>query len=181
MKKIFVFTNVSLDGYFEAPGHDISGFKNDPEAMAPNPGKEVDTILLGHRTFEMMKFWSTPQAAETAPEIAKFFNENLKVIVSHNSFDPGWNNSKVISIDVAGEIKKLKAQPGKNIIMFGSNTLCVSLMQEGLIDEFQIIVNPVAFGEGTPLFKGLPKKAELKLMETRKFKSGAVLLTYEPG
>jgi dihydrofolate reductase len=180
MRKIFLFTNVSLDGYFEGPGHDISGFHNDFEAFSSEESQEVDTLLFGRKTYEMMKFWSTPQAQETAPEIARFMNEKHKVVASRKSFEPGWKNVTVISSDVAGEVKKLKEQPGKNIIMFGSNNLCVSLMQAGLIDEFQIVVNPVAFGEGTSLFKGLPKKVELTLTKTRKFKSGAILLTYEP-
>jgi dihydrofolate reductase len=172
--------NVSLDGYFEAPGHDISGFTNDFDAFSPDTGKEVDTLLFGRKTYEMMKFWSTPQAEEVAPEIAQFMNERLKVVVTHNSFEPDWNNVMVISDEVTAEIKKLKEQPGKNIAIFGSNNLCVSLMQEGLIDEFQILVNPVAFGEGTSLFTGLPKKANFTLTDTRKFKSGTILLTYEP-
>ena len=181
MRKIFLFMNVSLDGYFEGPGHDISGFNTDFEAFSPEQSQEIDTLLFGHRTYEMMKsFWPTPQAEEIAPEIAKFMNEKLKVVVSHKSFEPGWNNVTVISDDVAGAVKKLKEQPGKTIAMFGSNNLCVSLMQEGLVDEFQIVVNPVAFGQGTSLFTGLPKKATLTLTETRKFKSGTILLTYQP-
>jgi dihydrofolate reductase len=180
MRKIFVFTNVSLDGFFEAPGHDISGFKSDFESFSSDPSREVDTVLLGHNTYEMMKFWSTPQAQEMAPEIARFFNEKLKVVVSHKPFEPGWKNVMVISDDVTGRIKKLKEEPGKNIIIFGSNTLCVSLLQAGLLDLIQIIVNPVVFGEGTSLFVGLSKKAELTLVESRPFKSGAIMLTYEP-
>ena len=180
MRKIFVFNNVSLDGYFEGPGHDISGFKNDNEAFSLGPSQEIDTILLGHKTYEMMKFWSTPQAQTNAPEIAQFFNEKLKVVVSHNSFEPGWNNVIVISGDVAAKLKNLKEQPGRNIIIFGSNTLCVSLLQEGLLDVIQIVVNPVVFGVGTTLFTGLPQKAELTLLESHPFKSGAIMLTYEP-
>jgi dihydrofolate reductase len=172
--------NVSLDGYFEDQGHDISGFKTDYEAFSSQESQEIDTLLFGHKTYEIMKFWSTPQAEETAPEIAKFMNEKLKIVASHAPFEPGWDKVRVISGDVVGAVKKLKEQPGKNMIMFGSNTLCVSLMQAGLIDEFQIVVNPVAFGDGTSLFKGLPKKAELTLTETRRFKSGAILLTYQP-
>ena len=126
----------------------------------------------------MMKFWSTPQAEETAPEISKFMNEKVKIVASHQPFDPGWSNVRVISGDVVEAVKKLKGQPGKNMIMFGSNTLCVSLMQAGLIDEFQIVVNPVAFGEGTSLFTGLPGHVELALAETHRFQSGAILLTY---
>ena len=77
-------------------------------------------------------------------------------------------------------VRQLKEQPGKNILILGSNNLSVRLMQAGLADELQILVNPVVFGAGTSLFKGLPKKAELRLAETRRFKSGGVLLTYLP-
>lgn len=180
MRKIFLFMNVSLDGYFEGPGHDISGFKNDNEAFSSGQDQQIDTLLFGHNTYEMMKFWSTPQAAEMIPDVTKFMNENLKLVASRAPFEPGWKNVRVISGDVTGEIKKIKEQPGGNIIIFGSNTLCVSLMQEGLIDEFQIVVNPVVFGAGTPLFAGLQKKADFVLTETRRFQSGAVLLTYHP-
>ncbi len=180
MRKIYLFMNVSLDGFFEAPGHDISGFKPDNEPFSSGQDQEIDTLLFGHNTYEMMKFWETPQAQETMPEIAKFMNETPKLVASHASFEPGWRNVSVISGDVVGEVKKLKEQSGKNIMIFGSNTLVVSLMEAGLIDEFQIVVNPVAFGEGTSLFKGLTEKVELTLAETRRFKSGAILLSYHP-
>jgi dihydrofolate reductase len=178
MRKIFVFTNVSLDGFFEGAGHDLSGFTNDSEAFSSGPGGEVDTLLWGHTTFEGMKFWSTPQAEQMMPEIARFMNEKHKVVASHAPFDPGWNNVTVISGDVPGEVRKLKAQPGKDILIFGSSTLCVSLIEKGLIDELQIVVNPVVFGAGTRLFEGLTAKTDLILKDTRRFKSGAVMLTY---
>jgi dihydrofolate reductase len=181
MRKIFLFINVSLDGYFEAPGHDISWSHTDFEAFSAGQSGEVDTILLGHNSYQLMEnFWPTPQAEQTAPEVARFMNDRLKVVATHNSFEPVWNNVRVISGDVAGEVKKLKEQPGKDIIMLGSNSLCVSLMQEGLVDEFQILMNPIALGEGTSLFSGLPQRAELTLTDTRKFKSGAILLIYKP-
>lgn len=114
-------------------------------------------------------------------QIFLFMNETPKFVVSHNkSFEPGWDNVTVISDDAAGQVKKLKAQPGETIAIFGSNNLCVTLMQAGLIGDFQIVVNPVAFGAGTSLFTGLPHKAELTLTDTRKFKSGAILLSYKP-
>jgi dihydrofolate reductase len=181
MRKIVLFMNISLDGYFEAPGHDISGFVNDFEAFSTGGNGEVDTLLFGHHTYEMFKaFWPTPQAMQMVPDVAKFLNEAHKVVVSHDDFEPGWNNVTVISKDVADEIRKLKAAPGQTMMMFGSNTLCVSLMQHGLVDEFQILVNPVAFGAGTTLFTGLPAKANLTLRESRPLKSGIVILTYEP-
>jgi len=181
MRRIILFTNVSLDGYFEGPDHDISWANSDFEAFSLGGNDQVDAMLLGHRTYEMMKsFWPTPQAAEMAPGVARAMNETPKVVAGHHPFEPGWDNVTVISGDVAGEIRKLKEQPGKNIIMFGSNTLCVSLMQEGLVDEFQILVNPVAIGKGTPLFNGLPEKADLVLTDTHRFNSGVVMLKYEP-
>lgn len=181
MRKIFLFTNVSLDGYFEAPEHDISWSTPDFEAFSSDSGQEVDTYLFGHRTYDMIKdFWSTPQAREVQPEIAEALNENLKVVASHQPFEPGWKNVRVVSGDVVAAVRQLKEQPGKTIAMFGSNTLCVSLMPAGLIDEFQILVNPVALGEGTSLFKGLHQRTRLQLVESRRFKSGSVLLTYRP-
>jgi dihydrofolate reductase len=180
MRKIFLFMNMSLDGYIEDAEHDISGFRNDFEAFSAQQSQEVDALLFGHKTYEMMKFWSTPQAVERMPEIAKFMNEKQKFVASHAPFQSGWSNVKVLSGDVVGAVRQVKEQPGKNLMMFGSNTLCVSLMQAGLIDEFQIVVNPVVFGGGTSLFTGLPLKAQLTLTNTYEFKSGAILLTYHP-
>src|SRR5437870_1441699 len=178
MRKIFLFMNVTLDGYFEGPDHDISWAHSDFEAFSAEQSREVDTLLLGRKTYDLMKsFWPTPQAAQMAPEVAEFMNDRRKIVASHESFEPEWSNVTVIN-DVAKEVKKLKEEPGGDIIILGSNTLCVSLMQEGLIDEFQIVVNPVALGQGTSLFKGLSQRAELALVETRRFKSGTILLTY---
>ncbi len=182
MRRIFLFMNVSLDGYFEGPDHDISWTKSDFDAFSAEESRAVDTILLGHRTYDLMKrFWPTPQAAESAPEIASFMNDRRKLVASHAPFEPGWNHVTVLSgADVPAQVRQLKQQPGGNIIMMGSNELCVSLMREGLVDEFQLLVNPVVLGDGTSLFAGLPDRAGLRLAETRQFKGGTVLLRYEP-
>ncbi|HEX8997599.1 MAG TPA: dihydrofolate reductase family protein [Ktedonobacterales bacterium] len=181
MRKLWLLMNVSLDGYFEGPGHDISWTSSDYEAFSPEGSNEVDALLFGRRTYELMKlFWPTPQAEERVPEVARFMNERRKYVVSHQPFEPGWSNVTVVSEDVLATIRRLKEQPGGSIAIFGSNNLCVSLMDAGLIDEFQIIVNPVALGEGTSMFKGLPAKAELTLAASQQFKSGGVMLTYTP-
>jgi len=133
----------------------------------------------GDRTYELMKsWWPIQQAKQANPEVAKYMNETPKVVAAHEAFKPDWNNTIVVSGDVAGEVRKLKERSGKRIVILGSNTLCVSLMQHGLVDEFQIMMNPIALGNGTPLFKGLRQRAELRLSKTRDFKSGNVLLTY---
>lgn len=180
MRTIFLFMNVSLDGYIAGPGDDLSAFHGDFEAFSAADKPQVDTLLLGHRTYEMMKaFWPTPQAASFAPDVAKFMNGVQKVVVSHHDFDPGWQNVSVISGDVPAGIRRLKEQPGATIAIFGSNTLCGSLLPEALIDEYQIQVNPVMLGAGTPLFSGLAQQTSFTLTSTQPFKSGAVLLTYK--
>jgi dihydrofolate reductase len=182
MRKIFLFMNVSLDGYFEDKDHGLSwAHSGDFEAFSSGATGEVDTLLFGRKTYEMFRnFWPTPQAAEFAPEVAKYINERLKVVVSRQPYEPGWHNVRVINTEATEAVRQLKEQPGKNIIIFGSNMLCVSLMQKGLIDEFQLMVNPVALGEGTSLFKGLPENEEFTLANVQQFKSGKVLLTYQP-
>jgi dihydrofolate reductase len=180
MRKIFVFMNISMDGYVEGPGHDISwAHGGDSETFAREQGREVDAILFGRRTYEMMSsFWPTPQAAEVAPETAGFMNEEQKLVASHSSFEPGWRGVTVISGDVVDAVRRLKAGPGRAIAIFGSNRLCASLIDARLIDEFQIMFNPVLLGEGTSLFRGVAHKADLKLASTQTFPSGAVFLTY---
>jgi len=179
MRRISLFMNVSLDGYFEAPGNDLSWSVSEIEPFSEG-SQGTDAILLGHRTYEMMKaFWPTPQAMETAPAVARFMNETQKLVASRQPFDPGWERVTVLAGDVLTAVRELKARPGRNIILLGSNALCVSLMQAGLIDEFQILLNPVVIGQGTSLFAGLKEKARLELVDTRRFKSGAVLLTYQ--
>lgn len=179
MRKISLFMNVSLDGYIEDANGDISGFTHDFEAFSAGGG-EVDTLLLGHKTYEQFKFWGTPEGAAMQPDVAKFITETHKVVVSHTAFEPGWQNVTVLSENPIESIKQLKTQPGKTIMIFGSNTLCASLIPHGLIDEFQIQVNPVVFGAGTTLFAGLSDKTNFTLKETHPFQSGAVLLTYIP-
>lgn len=178
MRKIVLFTNVSLDGYFEDGAGDISDFTHDFEAFSDED--DVDTLLFGHKTYEQFKFWGTPEGAAMQPDVAKFITEVQKVVVSHTPFDPDWQNVTVLSENPVEAIRQLKAQSGGNIMMFGSNTLCVSLMPHGLIDEFQILVNPVVFGAGTPLFNGLDAKTNFTLKESRQFKSGTMMLTYVP-
>lgn len=181
MRKIILLTNISLDGYFEAPGGDLSWFKGSFDTFSSDSSAQVDTFLLGHRTYEMMKsYWPTPQAAQAAPEVARVMNEAQKVVVSRQPFEPGWQNVTILSGDPVERVRQLKEGPGQGIMMFGSNTLVVTLMQAGLIDQFNILVNPVALGKGASIFTGLPHPIELKLVETRSFPSGTALLTYVP-
>ena len=167
---------VSVDGYFEGPDHDISWHNVNAEFndFANKQLEEIGTLLFGHRTYDLMaSFW--PKSKSTT---AQLMNALPKVVVSHSAFEPEWENTTVISADVVGEIQKLKAQPGKDVAIFGSNILCVSLMEAGLVDEFRIMTCPVALGKGTSLFAGLSKRTILHLAKRQEFNSGNLLQYY---
>ncbi len=184
MRKVYLFMMVSLDGYFEGPGHDLRWHNVDGE-FVDFAVKQLDgtgAILFGRTTYEMMAgFWPSEQAEKADPETAKRMNSLPKYVASRTLKRVDWSNSRLLGKEPGADVAGLKAQGGKDIAVLGSNNLCVSLMEKGLVDEFRIMVNPVALGAGTPLFKGINGKVQLRLTQTKRFKSGNVLLTYVPG
>jgi dihydrofolate reductase len=182
MRKIFLFMLVSLDGYYEGPNGDISWHNVDDEfnEFAVQQTSEIDTLLFGRKTYEVMaSYWPTEAAISDDPAIAGLMNSLPKIVISTTLDAADWHNSRLVKENVAEEISKLKQGPGKEIAIFGSSDLAVSLAEMGLVDEYRIMVNPVILGEGKPLFKGADKLS-LKLIKTRTFKSGNVLLYYQP-
>jgi dihydrofolate reductase len=184
MRTVGLFVHVTANGYFEGAKGDLSWFKEQDEearAYAQEQIRQPGTILFGHKTFDLMKsFWPTPMAREADPVMAAFMNDMPKFVAARRPFDPGWQNTTVLSGDAVDGVRTLKATPGTPIVILGSNTLCVSLMKAGLVDAIELMVNPVALGEGTPLFSGYEGRLGLSLTSTRQFKSGNLLLTYAP-
>ncbi len=185
MRKIVLFMMVSLDGYFEGEDHDLSwhNAKNEEfKRLEAENAVTTDTILMGRVTYELMRnFWPSEMAASMDPVTAKFMNETRKYVVSHGPYEPGWQNAEAIHGDVMIEVRRLKAREGKDIAVFGSNILAVSLIEAGLMDEARIMVNPVALGAGTLIFMGLQRRIDLKRTGVRSYESGNVLLTYQIG
>jgi dihydrofolate reductase len=183
MRKIFLFMMVTLDGFFEGPDGEIDWHNVDEEfnEFATNQTSEVDALLFGRKTYEMMaSYWPTESARRDDPIVAGQMNSLPKIVFSKTLDNVEWNNSRLVKDHIAEEITRLKSQPGKDLAIFGSSNLCVSLIQMGLIDEFRIMVNPVVLGRGNTLFGGLKDKLGLKLLKTRAFRNGNVLLYYEP-
>jgi dihydrofolate reductase len=183
MRKLFVFNMVTLDGFFEGSNQDIGWHNVDDEfnEFAAEQLATTGMILFGRVTYEgMASFWPTPFAIENDPVIAAQMNAFPKIVISRTLDRADWNNTRLIKDNVAEEIARLKQQPGKDLAIFGSANLTASLMQMGLVDEFRIMVNPVILGAGTPLFKGVNQPIKLKLIKTRTFNSGNVLLYYQP-
>ena len=183
MRKVIFFMLTSLDGYFEGPNRDINWHNVDEEfnEFAVQQTGEFGALLFGRVTYELMEgYWPTESAKTDDPVVAGLMNSLPKIVFSKTLEKAEWNNTKLVKDNFAEEISKLKGQPGKDIAIFGSSDLTVSLTQLGLVDEFRIMVNPVVLGDGKPLFKGIKNKLDLKLTETRTFGNGNVLLYYEP-
>ena len=107
-------------------------------------------------------------------------NSSPKVVFSRSLNKAEWNNTRLVKDNMQEEVRRLKEQPGKGLTILGSGAIVSQLAQSGLIDEYGIVVNPVVLGQGTPLFKGIARRLDLKLIDARTFRNGNVLLRYEP-
>ena len=183
MRKVFLFMMVTLDGFFEGPDHEIDWHNVDEEfnEFAILQLDEVDALLFGRVMYQgMASYWPTTFAKENDPIIADKMNTIPKIVFSKTLDKVEWNNSRLVKENVAEEVSQLKQQQGRDLAIFGSANLAVSLLQMGFIDELRIMVNPVVLGNGKPLFTGIHDRLNLKLIKTRTFRSGNVLLYYQP-
>jgi len=183
MRKIIFQTLTSVDGYFEGPGREIDWHNVDTEfnQFARDFLNNVDILLFGRVTYQLMAdYWPTDNALKDDPVIAAKMNSIKKIVVSKTLQKAEWNNTVLIKENVEEKIRKLKALPGKSIAIFGSSDLAVSLMKNNLVDEFRIFINPLILGRGKTVFKGLKERYKLKLLNSKTFTSGNVILYYAP-
>jgi dihydrofolate reductase len=183
LRKIIVSEMVTLDGYFAGLNGEIDWHNADDEfnQFAIAQLNEVDTLIFGRITYEgMFSYWTTPAAATDDPLVAAKMNTLAKIAFSKTLGKVEWHNTTLVREIIPEEIKALKEQPGKDMVIFGSGELVSSFARLELIDEYRLIVNPVVLGQGQPLFKDLAAKLDLKLLKTQTFRSGNVLLYYQP-
>lgn len=182
-RKLFMFNLMTLDGYFEGLNHDISWHNVDEEfnEFAIDQLDEIGILLFGRVTYQLMaSYWPTENGIKDDPVVAGKMNSLPKIVFSRTLKKADWNNTELIRDDVEDKISSLKRESGKEIAILGSANLAASLIRAGLIDEYRIMVNPVILGSGVPLFKSLDENLRLKLVKTKTFKSGNVLLYYVP-
>ena len=183
MRKVILFNLVTLDGFFAGPNGEIDWHNVDEEfnEFANDQLNSTDGLIFGRVTYQLMaSYWPTEAAITDDQIIANKMNTLPKIVFSKTLEKAEWNNTKLIKGNIAEEISKLKRQPGKDLFVFGSADLASTLTNLGLIDEYRIIVSPVVLGNGKPLFKGIKDKLHLKLVNTKTFRSGNVLLYYQP-
>ena len=186
MRTLIASTFLSLDGFMVGQNEDMGWVMNNfNEEMGKYAGdlmSSMDAILLGRVTYQIMiNFWPANTEA-TAPGADKM-NNTPKVVFSRTLDKADWGkykNVRVVKGNVAQEIAKLKQQPGKNMVIYGSANLVQGLTRLGLIDEYQILVHPILLGAGKPLFAGLSQPVNLKLTKSETYKNGVVVLYYQP-
>jgi dihydrofolate reductase len=183
MRKVNVFDNVSLDGFFTDAKGDMSwAHKQDEEwnAFASANASGNGELLFGRVTYDMMAaFWPTPQAAKMLPKVAAGMNAMRKTVFSRTLDTVAWQNTVLMKGDLVTEVRRLKQQPGSDIVILGSGSIVSQLTQARLIDEYQLVLNPIVVGRGRSLFETVVDTLNLTLTKTQSFRNGNVVLWYE--
>ena len=180
--RVVITQNITLDGVVEA----IDGWfapsngedeMLDLQAKLQEMMKRQEALLLGRVTFEEFRgYW--PLQTDDTTGVTDHLNRVQKYVVSQTLQDPGWKNTTVLSSAPLDEVRTLKERPGAELGVTGSITLCRSLMEAELVDEYRLFVYPILLGQGRRLFTEGTDKNKLRLVESTAFQSGIVLLTY---
>jgi dihydrofolate reductase len=186
MRKVVLFMHVSLDGFAADPNHNLDFLTYDEELVqyADELVKTVGSPIYGRTTYQLMEsYWPTvltkPNADKHTREHARWVEDVPKIVFSKTLNEVTWNNTRLIKDNIAEEVKLLKQQPGKDLVIFGSPGLSATFMNLGLIDEYKLTVHPIILGDGISVFRNNATKSTLKLLHSRTQKSGVVTLHYE--
>lgn len=184
-RTVISLMHVSLDGFVAGPNGELDWAHVDDETYADVAAAldTVDTALYGRATYQGMEsYWpavpTDPASTENERHHAEWYENVRKVVFSRTLASVSGNNRRLVNEDIAVEVARLKSEPGKDMMIFGSPRVVHTLARHGLIDEYRIHLNPVALGDGMPLFKGGEGATALALLAMKSFRSGVVGLHY---
>jgi dihydrofolate reductase len=180
MRKLILRMSMSLDGFVAGPNGEAEWIRKNPDEEAIKFGvaqiRDVGVHAMGSTTYSAMStYWPTSTEAWAAP-----MNEIPKVVFSRTLKEAQWGPVRILDGKLADEVSKLKAEPGKDILAHGGASFAQSLARLGLVDEYWLLVHPLALGAGLPMFKDLEHPIELKLVDVKAFPSGRIHKTYRP-
>ena len=181
MRKLIAAINMTLDGFCD---HTAGIADDDLHQHYNELLSNADTILYGRITYQLMEsYWPNvvkkPTGNKPIDEFAVLIDNISKIVYSRTLENTGWRNVKLARADIKEEVLDLKQQEGKNILA-GSPSIIVALTQLDLIDEYQLCIHPIILGNGLRLFRDIEDRINLKLIQTKRFGSGAITLYYEP-
>lgn len=180
MKRIIAAMNMTLDGFCD---HTSGVPDEELHQHYADLLRSADTALYGRITYQLMEFWRTvldnPTGDKAMDDFAEAIDKTPKLVFSRTLKEVDWNSAKLATQDLEKEVLDLKQQSGKNVFVC-SPSLIVGLTNLNLIDEYQLCIHPVIVGGGLPLFKNISEKIVLKLINTKIFSGGAVILYYVP-
>ena len=186
MRKIIVTMWMTLDGFIAGPNNEMDWVIVDEEmgTYEDDAVSAADTLLLGRVTYQSFAgSWpyvpDNPAASEGEKAYARKLNAMRKIVFSRTLPGVEWNNSALLKEVLPEEIQKLKHEPGRDMLIYGSASIVRTLTNQGLIDEYQLLVHPVVLGGGKPLFQDIKERQKLKLVKTKAFPSGVIGLYYQ--
>jgi dihydrofolate reductase len=182
MSRLFLQINVSVDGLIEDGSGKID-FHADEEfnEFIDQTLLSIDAMIFGRVAFEQLaQYWPTASPEETSEVQVRRMHELPKYVVSNRLTQTNWNNSHIIRGDVATTVKELKHGSHRDIALFAGGDIATSFIQQRLVDEYRLIIQPALLGAGKPLFRGGYERLELRLTGVERFESGALVLFYQP-
>lgn len=188
MRKVVLLMHFSLDGFVAGPNGELDWIiaGGEIQTHVHRLLDRVDTGIYGRVTYEGMEsYWPTvpddPASSPADLEHARWYMNVQKVVISRSLESPGGHKLRVIKDNIREEITALKAQPGGDLMIFGSPSVAQEFMRLGLVDEYRINLNPIVLGQGQPFFKDVTNRFDLNLVEAKMFESGVIALHYEKG
>ena len=185
MRRLIYYLNMSLDGYINGPGDDLSLFEpSEAEHQFANDFLEAaDGMIMGRGMYEIMSYWDgiDPQdqsQSRVEREFAAIYQANPRYVVSR-TLESVDAKATLIREDIPGEIRRLKAEDGNYLTLDCGPDLLAECLREGLVDELRILIKPIVLGGGKSLFGSIDAPMKLRLTATQVFEAGSVLLTYE--
>lgn len=186
MRPLISFVHISLDGFVAGPNGEMNWININDEIFRHVEKRigQTDTALYGRVTFDLMEgYWPTaadkPNASEHDRNHSRWYKEAHKLVMSRSMKDTERADTTIISDKLVENINAIKAQPGTEILVFGSPSATHALMEAGLIDGYWLFVNPVILGKGIPLFTGTQENVKLELVSTHRFACGVTELSYK--
>ncbi len=180
MAKVIAAMNMTLDGFCD---HTAMSADDEIHEHYRELLDNAGTALYGRKTFQLMEYWRSvlenPTGNKSMDDFAVSMDRIPKIVFSRTLKEIEWNTAKLATRDLKEEVLELRQQAVEDILV-GSPSLIVALTQLGLIDEYQLGVHPTLVGSGLPLFKNITDRVDLKLLKTKTFGCGAVMLYYEP-